>query len=1022
MPLDSPPRSFRSRRRGNSASLLFRIDARRRQSSEACSTYTFHPLAWRLHAIRQGSFACQTQAHPLECSRERAGGQWNEVLRGLKKNFFRRVRLDSPNRSFGQNCPAGGSFRDSKEFPRLPVSAASWTHRWIWVFAVGFLVTVFQGTPQSYASGPLVDPLDGQPLKWKLSEADGPVEIRGHWVDGQGGIDQRPCEALTLVIGNATSVLLEYLIEPSIDFDEVRATLGVQAVHDGPQIMLRVRYPRLIDPATRQPVIAYIRGQRHSGRSAWQYLSVQPDASERHAREMGLRARFGSRADLRDAYLDAVVLNVSSRAGAATIRLDNLRVDGLIGQQVVADIHPRRDVESGDQHPVFKTIRQESTRSDTLPQDPFPAGQIARLVEYRGEPLAFLKMLGFTGILLEKTPTEAILREALSEGLNVYSPPPMAIDEKNEPYLSAVAGWYLGTSVDETQLDFVSRQVQRVRSFPPLWKRPLFIAPAEGWERFASLSTSIIYDLPLSIRGLDGHEETRLLLDQARSTGVPTAAGVAVMTEPPQRLVFQLDALSQALGAPAVEEYGWRSTLVQVARSLILAPRAIIFRSTSPLTSGRPVDATRGAAVALANRWVELVSPLVSSAAPGELLQSNRDDYSVVRLAVGASALLVATDSRAHFGASVGDRENRSLQIQLPPQEHPFLWRITHGVVQQLAVEGQYAGRSVVISDPDCVEWIVSSDDPTVGGQLDRRLRPGTPFLCQQRWTLVSQDLLRIREDWRAASAGGILPRSAVPSSALTLAANTLSSVQRSLAAGDVGSAMRACATGDRLASECETLLANRLLPKGSYPTGTPTLLAPGGRVLQIAWLPSLEEGRWQGQLLTGGDFDQPRLIEESGWSYESRLEKLAEGTVGIDAAAGENGSGALRIETVGRGLTPMPGGYAGTVVRVRSAPVSFPVGSWVRIDARLKTLGFGGANQGLLLYDSDAGSELGCLIRNQPLWTTVRLFRLVTSDRPFRIVLEGIGSGEAVIDWVDVAMWHPPQPEPFFRPMDPRR
>src|SRR6056297_2783745 len=69
----------------------------------------------------------------------------------------------------------------------------------------------------------LVDPLDGQPLGWRLSEADTAVEMRAHWLDASGGEQRRPCEAVTVAAGHGTRVLLEYRLEPCLVLDEVRA-------------------------------------------------------------------------------------------------------------------------------------------------------------------------------------------------------------------------------------------------------------------------------------------------------------------------------------------------------------------------------------------------------------------------------------------------------------------------------------------------------------------------------------------------------------------------------------------------------------------------------------------------------------------------------------------------------------------------------------------------------------------------------------------------------------------------------
>lgn len=255
-----------------------------------------------------------------------------------------------------------------------------------------------------------------------------------------------------------------------------------------------------------------------------------------------------------------------------------------------------------------------------------------------------------------------------------------------------------------------------------------------------------------------------------------------------------------------------------------------------------------------------------------------------------------------------------------------------------------------------------------------------------------------------------MVPRSAVPSETLRDAANAMADVQPVIAAGRFGTAMRATQKADALAAHSARLLAGRLQPAAIHPTGLPTMLAPGGTQLQLAWRPILDDGRWTENLLAGGDLDDSETMIRSGWTHQKRLDSVAEANVGIDPTAGSDGLGALRIEATARGEIPLPGGYAGTVIRVRSGPVTLPIGSWVRIDARVRTLGFGGPHQGLLVYDSDAGSEIGTLVRGDSGWQNIRLYRAITSDRPLRVILEGLGDGEALVDWVRVSMWQPPR------------
>lgn len=919
-----------------------------------------------------------------------------------------------------------------------------------------------------FAAGPLIDPLDGQPLRWRMVDADCPAEIRAQWLDANGGMDQRPCEALTLVAGNGTRVELEYRIPPSRVIDDVKATVAVKSIRSGPRVGLRICYPRIIDPASRSPKTAIIWGDAHGGRDRWEMLSVSPLSTQRQVVEMALREQIGPNADTRDMYIEAIVINAYAGAGAYTLRLDELRVDGLVAMDVTGRAEALRASRgtqfidgipgAGGQDLLDGSRSPADRESLSSVRSAFPSGRITRVLEYNGESLQYLKMLGFDAVLLARVPTPEFLREAIEQSMRVYSPPPASLQPDIEPFLNAIAGWYLGTSTDERQLRLAASDQQRIVAFGPLWQRPLLIAPAESWDRYAGIATSLVYDMPPYVRGLSGREEVNALVDQVKRTGRPVVTAVGIATLPPSRLAEQIDALGAALGAVTVEDYGWRWMWLQAMRGLTVAPRAIVFRSSRSLESGSELDSRRSSALGLINNWLAVVGPIISTSRFRGNLVSNREDYKLAHLSSDGAEIVIATSgynpaANLNLITANADRQSNNrlsnnrlsnntlsnnaplntdnspaydipngdsqpLGFRVPVGANNFAWRITDTTVEQLRIMGDAATRQIIIDDPDLVEWIITSNDPTYGGQLERAIRRSGAEINQYRWDLVSQSLLRSREDWRAASGGGLVNRDAIPNALLRSSAQLLSRVQPQIRSGEFGAAMRATRAADGMGLRCETMLAGRLLPGGSVPQSLPTQLAPGGLPLQMAWLPSLFDGRWSNSLLAGGDLDDWETLVRTGWTYQTRLQDQATSAVGIELQAGENATGVLRIEASGLGARPLAGGYAGTVARVISSPITFEPGGWVRIQARVKTLGFGGPNQGLLIYDSDAGSEIGALVRGNTPWTTITLYRVITKSTPLRVTFEGIGGGDASVDWVTVSMWQPPAPLPQFRPI----
>lgn len=137
-------------------------------------------------------------------------------------------------------------------------------------------------------------------------------------------------------------------------------------------------------------------------------------------KNVALRNEYGSMADLSDPYVDGVVINAYGGPGTTSIRLDELRVDGLVPVDagVVtgnarSDDRPRGGVEArrGSEHSIADRYRTA-----------FPTGQIIRILQHNGEPLSWVRSLGFDAVLLSRPPDAAILSEAIRSRVTVYAP------------------------------------------------------------------------------------------------------------------------------------------------------------------------------------------------------------------------------------------------------------------------------------------------------------------------------------------------------------------------------------------------------------------------------------------------------------------------------------------------------------------------------------------------------------------------------------------------------------------------
>lgn len=872
------------------------------------------------------------------------------------------------------------------------------------------------------ATAQLVDPLDAYPPRWHLTGSDCNAQLIRHNSQPRDGIGGSGCEAVALQCGAGTQALLEYRIEPTRVIDELTARVFVKSSKGGQSIGLRVRFPLLIDPATGQTVTVTLFGAGYRDAGQWQQLSIGQIEKPLRLKTLALRREYGSEANLSEVFVEAVVINAYTGPGATTLLIDNLTVDGMVPVTSVKAL--ARNASSttpvGVEGERFETGTVETTVTERLDTRlaAFPSGRITRILQHNGEPLEWVKTLGFDAVLLARPADHAILGEALRARVDVYAPPPTAPEPHITSLLQPLAGYYLGTSQDAAQVAAATATADRVRGWPGVWQRPLMVAPAEAMRAYAGIADALVHDLPPPIRNLGGEEEIAALADRRGRVGRTMAEAVGVQSEAPAALTRQLDAIAAAIGAPRSEDVYWHAIWLQVARALEASPRAILFRSSRSLTSGKTEDQRRSMALSYINRYLEAIGALAAHGNPISPLSTSDPSYRCGRMEFPGGQLLIATSNTQHRGLTLaGDGD--SLQIMLPPGDaNKFVWRVTQFTAERVPVQATSQGAHAEIISPDLVETLVLSGDPALGGRLATVLRRVGVQAATDRWQLTREAVQQVREDWQAATVTRIAPASRSALDLLAAADRTLRDAEPMFRSGDAGSTLRLVRRADAWMMKSRWQLHTALSPERqlSATTSCPPLLSVGGIATQVLWWPLMSDNGWGDNLLIGGSLDSTRLLGQAGWVVGRRPEPLnsTQSDVNIVHGPQVQGEGCLQASVAAAGGTPLPGGYAGTAVQIRSPSIRAAAKTALRIDAQIRTLGFGGPDQGVLVYDSIGGPELGVLVRATPQWQNVRLYRQTLSDAEVEVLFELIGAGEVLIDDVQVRAWSGEATEPI--------
>ena len=526
--------------------------------------------------------------------------------------------------------------------------------------------------------------------------------------------------------------------------------------------------------------------------------------------------------------------------------------------------------------------------------------------------------------------------------------------------LTPVAGWYIGSgqAMDSRHLAQTTETSKRLRGWPRRWQRPIIGAPSETWRHYAPLLDAIIDDLPPRVRGLRADEEVAQMVSMRRQIGgrVETAVGVQCM--PPTSLVSQCESIADAIGSPRPTGFRWHSMWLQATRALETTPKAIVFRSTRSLASGAPLDSQRAMALSYVNRMIATISPWVAPATPGNPPVVTGAPYHAARLTNQATELFVLT-SAATRGSEVLAGDGAVIDVHLTPSDATkTAWRLTHFSAERLQVQSNNAGASVQIVSPDAAEIIVLSGDPAVGGELSRSADRFARQAALDRWQLATELVQRTADNWTAATASGAIRRT-VPSGLIDAARRTIADAESIYRSGDASQTLRRARRADSWALRSQWQLAESLMPDWPNPTSCPPI-DTGAPEVQVMWNGLTRDQGWGDNRLTSGGLDEVNMIGPGRWNVGQRMTGRAHSEVSHITRGAIRG-GALQATVAPLTDEGLPGGYEGTVIQIRSPSVRVAAGQAIRIEAMVRTVGFGGPHQGLLVYDNLGAKRAAC-------------------------------------------------------------
>ena len=883
--------------------------------------------------------------------------------------------------------------------------AFAWQRRRCGPIAVlAIALVVFLGGP---ARGQLRDAFEGPQATWTLSQADCGVKLLGQertYRESHGG---QASEHLRLSVGNGTFVYLTQAIGRAPVIAEFRPSLFLKSDRASVQLLARVVFPRSIDRGTGLPVTAFLPGDAYTDVGQWQQLVLR-DADKLVGREaVAQRTTRGASFDPAEAYVDLLVINAYCAPGNIDLWLDDLEIQGYVNLE---DARPA----SAPQVPRDQVGPSASSGAIAGPVSQLQGSLLLvhgrpiapRVIQHQGEPLEWLKSLGFNVVKLHASPSEKELREAERLGLWLVAPPPYGEDAARREGLGRVVGWSLGSRLTARDVAGTQELIDEVRRFEPNQLRLLLAGVDSGLAEMSRIAPLVLLDRnPLSTsQELASQRQWLLARPRLARPGTPFWATVA--SERPPRLTEQL--ILFARGAAVPEDVDPEQLRLAAYSALAAGARGLVFSSTSPLAIDTGPAALRTDAIKLLNLELLMLEPWIAAGTFSEELAAGDGSVQASVLATERSRLLLITQHAPAQQFVLGPPPRSSLQVTVPGVSiSDRAYRVSPAGVKQLRITHSGSGATISIDDAGLVTAVVITQDPLAYHHLGRTLAEIQAEAGRLRYDVAVRRMIQTIEIDRE------LNEAERP---LVAAAAWLHEAQ-----GHLDQARKQLETNDYESLHVSVTRAEHALAKtrrghweqtaGAFPSPVASPCLAQFTSLPLHWEVArrMQEGNFGPNEQAAGDMESLDSMLAAGWRQERRPPAGTKCDVSLSLQSPRSGRSALRMQAWIDDARTAPQVIEEPIVWVKSSPVPVRQGQIVRIHAWVNVpRPISGTLDGLVVFDSLGGPELGDRVRGTQGWRELSLYRVAGQTGEMTVTFSLTGLGEASIDDLSVSLLDP--------------
>ncbi len=838
--------------------------------------------------------------------------------------------------------------------------------------------------------------MDGATPALQLLNPSSEIRLLSHTIESGRQRFGKASERICFAAPAGHSVQLAYNVPQAVILSETRLAALVSCNRPGAQLAAMVTLPRSIDKETGEPRQLLVRSGENGKGGDWEQFEFSELSRELPAQVRVARAKYGGNIDERGAFVTQMVILAPGGPGVTELWVDQIAVYGVLNVGGKAPGSAPNEV-----LPVAGVIPAAHTAPATAaPPVAAASGKppvAPRIIQWQGEPLAFLQKLGFDAVWMGRPPVDSEIAEARRLGMFIICEPPTPEQMRTLPLdgrFSQVMAWDLGKLAEPGDLEVCHRWAQAIEYYESDPARPVLLRPTGMTREASRIADLVMIGRPTLGSSLPWPSYGAWLGQQRRLVRGGTPLWVSVETHCGPHFGAQLGAMRGT--AAAIVPATFHELSMATSAAFGIAPRGFCFQSNASLAGGEPENQIRGLALELTNLRLGLAEPWLAGGKSVTVAQSSRPDLSGLVIKVERSHLIVPMRWSDNFPAPAERSKPQPISFKLPGvPESSDAYLLSIAGSHRLPAKRVTGGLQITVDHMPDDAFLLVTEDGYAYSHIERYLRQHAPRAAQARIDLAA--LRRQQAVEALAKIPGIDARAEIaPVDA------QMTAVAEMLQRGDHAAVFGYAAEAERLLDESLRRVAATVAP--SLPVGS----AP----LPLDWTTLAELRALEGALPTGslpqsvpgGDFEDLNQVLQSGWQRFERPPMGVTTAVRLSPEAPGQGAYCLELQVQSNLADSTPPSLPAAPVWVTSPPLQVPPGHLLEISGLVRVpeppLG---SSDPLLIFDSVGGSEGAIRIESSPEWRPFRLLRAPTPGAELRLTIALGGIGRAQIDGLSV-------------------